>query len=119
MAFNKQQLFLQKVHFSGRVIGESEIYPDPKLLQSIAEFPIPHNISGVQTFFRLVEQVSFYFSKCDTMEPFRHLLKRKLPFLWTQELDNMFLQARLSILEEAKHGISIFDLKLPTTLQTD
>ena len=83
MSFNKQQLFLWKVHFSGRIIGESEIYPDPKLLQSIAEFPQPCNISRVQVFFGLVEQVSFYFSKRDTMDPFCYLLKSKLLFLWT------------------------------------
>ena len=44
--------------------------------------------------FGLIEQVAWAFCKTDTMAPFRHLLKSKEVFVWTEELQSSFDKAK-------------------------
>ena len=53
------------------------------------------------------------------MAPFRHLLKRKTKFEWTQELEKNFQTSKLKIVEKIKQGVEMFDPSLPTCLATD
>ena len=85
---NKKKLNFgkKKLEYLGFEMTEEGVEPGPVLLQSILDFERPRDISGVRSWFGLVEQVSWAFSKTEVMAPMRHLLSPKTEFLWTQEL---------------------------------
>ena len=72
--------------------------PSDKLLDSIKNFPAPQDISGARAWFGLVNQGSFAFAMTDEMAPFRHLLKPKTKFEWTEELDKSFKLSKQNII---------------------
>ena len=52
----------------------------------------------------------------EEMAPFRHLLKPKTKFEWTEELDRAFQLSKDSIISKIKAGVELFDINLPTCL---
>ena len=93
-------VFCQKeLEFVGFWLGEDSIKPSPETLKAITEFPRPTNITDIRSFFGLVEQVSFAFSKTAVMAPFRELLSPKSEFAWTAELQVAFEEAKKVIVK--------------------
>ena len=88
-------------------------------MKSIRDFPHPTDISGVRSFFGLVEQVSWAFSKCDNMVPFRTLLSCKEEFKWSDELQVVFEKAKENIVDSVRKGVSTFNVNRSTILNTD
>jgi hypothetical protein len=91
---NKFQFCQRELEFVGFWLAEDGIRPTLGMLESITNFPRPRDISGIRSFFGLVEQVSWAFSKTDIMSPFRDLLSSKSSYLWTQDLQNAFEKAK-------------------------
>ena len=89
------------------------------MLRAITDFPTPKNITDVRSWFGLVNQVSYAFSMKETMLPFRELLKAKIPFVWSDELQEAFENSKLHIVKEIENGVKIFDKSKPTCLATD
>ena len=119
--FSKKKFqFCQKeVEFIGFSLGEKGVKPTSEFLQAIRDFPDPEDITGVRSWFGLVEQCSYSFSKTDTMEPFRHLLKPDTPFSWTQELEEALRLSKEEIIRKVEHGIQTFDRDKRTCLMPD
>ena len=116
----KKFQFCQKtVEFLGFLLTYTGMKPTEEMLKSIRDFPCPTDISGVRSFFRLVEQVSWAFSKCDDMVLFRPLLSCKAEFNWTPELGVAFEKAKENIIESIKKGVSTFNVNRSTVLNTD
>ena len=86
----------RELEFVGFWLGVDSIRPSDQTLEAITEFPRPSNITDIRSFFGLVEQVAWAFSKTAVMAPFRELLAPKSEFLWTADLQHAF--------EEAKKG---------------
>ena len=109
---NKEKFqFCQKeVNYVGFRITENGVEPGKEMLEAIQDFPRPRDISGVRSFFGLIEQVSFAFSKTDVMAPFRHLLSPKNQFLWSQELQDAFDRGREEVVRQVRRGIQSFDM---------
>ena len=53
------------------------------------------------------------------MQPFREALKPGTPFIWNDELDNLFNESKSVIVNEIEEGVRIFDKSKPTCLATD
>ena len=83
------------------------------------DFPTPKNITDIRSWFGLINQVAYTFAVADHMRPFRDLLKPDQPFAWTEELDYLFRQSKIVIVDEIRHGVEIFDQSRPTCLATD
>lgn len=62
----------------------------------------------MRSWFRLIEQVAFAFSKTTLMEPFRGLLKSKETFAWSEELEVAFNTAKSQIVQLVKKRITVF-----------
>ena len=118
---NKEKFqFCQKeVDYVGFRITENGVKPSEETLRAIKEFPRPTNISGIRSFFGLIEQVSFAFSKTDVMAPFRHLLSPKTLFSWNDSLEEAFEKGKAEVLKKVMEGIHTFDLNRRTCLQVD
>ena len=109
----------QEVEYLGFKLMRDGVEPGDALLQSILNFPRPENISGIRSWFGLVEQVTWAFSKTEVMAPFRKLLSPKTDFVWTQELNDCFEASKKEISQAVRKGIKSFDTNLPTVLSTD
>ena len=109
----------QSVEFAGFLITPTSVKPCPRSLEAILNFPTPKNITDVRSWFGLVNQVSFAFASAERMQPFRMLLKPSTKFEWTQELDDLFNEAKNIIIQDILKGVEIFDKTKLTALATD
>ena len=115
----KFQFCQDTVLFAGLKVSNSSVMPSDKLLDSIRNFPAPKDISGAHAWFGLVNQGAYAFAMTEEMAPFRHLLKPKTKFEWTEELDRAFELSKENIVNKIKSGVELFDINLPTCLATD
>ena len=88
------------------MITEDAVKPIPDFLKSILEFPVPKDLTGVRSWFGLVNQVSYAYSVASLMEPFRHLL------------DKIFQLSKEKITRAVESGVKMFDVKRETSLST-
>ena len=119
--FNRKkfQFGQAEVDFLGFKITMDSIKPNPEYLQAILEFPRPRDITGVRSWFGLIQQVAYAFSNTDMMLPFRNLLKPSTDFLWTQELQESFEKSKEEIVKAVENGVKIYDPSKTTALCTD
>ena len=93
--------------------------PSEKLLRSIKEFPTPQDITWACALFGLVNQANYAFAMTEEMACFRRLLKPKVKFEWTDELEKQFVNSKKAIVDKIIEGVHLFDPTLPTCLATD
>ena len=119
--FNKKkfQFGQEEVDFLGFKITMDSIKPNPEYLQAISDFPRPRDITGVRSWFGLIQQVAYAFSNTEVMLPFRTLLKPSTEFLWTQDLQNSFDKSKVEIVKAVENGVKIYDPSKTTALGTD
>ena len=115
----KFQFCQDVVNFAGLQITETNVRPSEKLLKSIREFPTPRDITGARAWFGLVNQAAYAFAMTEEMACFRHLLKPKVLFEWTEELDRQFIKSKEAIVGKIIEGVHLFDPTLTTCLATD
>ena len=78
-----------------------------------------HLLTDIRSWFGLVEQVSYAFSKSAHMHPFRELLRKGRKFYWDQQLTDLFKKTRVTVTELVKDGVKHFELGRATMLTTD
>ena len=115
----KFQFCQKKVEFIGFNLDERGVKPTPEFLSAVKDFPVPKDITGVRSWFGLVEQCSYAFSKTHCMEPFRHLLKPDTTFLWTEQLQEALEKSKAEIIRAVERGIETFDRDKVTCLMPD
>lgn len=108
-----------EIEFLGFNVTMEGLKPAAHLLQSIRDFPVPKDISGIRSFFGLINQVSYAFSMTKAMTPFRELLKPSTPFYWDEILQGLFDDAKAHIINEITEGVRMFDKERVTCLATD
>ena len=121
IVFNKKkfQFGSDKVEFLGFIVNEDSVRPSDKFLGAIQDFPRPRDITGIRSWFGLVNQCNFAFSQSDLMLPFRNLLKPSTEFLWTPELQEAFEHSKLEIQKAVEKGVRTYDMGKITCLATD
>ena len=107
------------MEFAGFKITNTDVKPCNKYLRSIQDFPTPKNLTDIRSWFGLVNQASYAFSKTEVMEPFRELLKSGSKFEWSTELDHAFQASKTTIVKEIVEGVKIFEKSKITCLATD
>jgi len=56
---------------------------------------------------------------CICMMPFRQLLKPNTPFIWNNQLEEIFQKSKQTIVNEIEESVRIFNETRPTCLVTD
>ena len=107
------------IEFAGFDITDTGYKPPTRLLHSIQNFPSPSNISGVRSWFGLVNQISYAFAQAPIMAPFRELLEKRKPFYWDDTLETIFQASKKEIISSIEHGVTTFEVNRPTCLATD
>lgn len=108
-----------EVEFAGFDITRDGYRPSAKLLNAIENFPTPTNLTGVRSWFGLVNQASYTFTQASTMAPFRDLLKHGSRFYWDDTLDRLFTESKREILDKIKDGVKTFETGRQTCLSAD
>ena len=115
----KFQFAAEEIDYLGFKVTMTGVQPPTEFLDNILSFPTPRNITDVRSWFGAVAQISYAYSTCSAMLPFKHLLSSKVPFSWSPELQTAFEQSKLEIVRQCKEGVRAFDPSLPTCLATD
>lgn len=86
--FNPSKFHFSKdeVDFTGFTLTPTGIKPTTEMLAAIREFPTPKDITGVRSWFGLVNQVAYTFSMTNEMLPFREMLKPGNKWYWDETL---------------------------------
>ena len=111
-----------KIKFGGYYVdassGEVEITPDPDLLKDIRDFPKPQTLRQLRSFQGLVNQVTSWNPDiAQHLSGLRHLLKRNTAYVWDEEIEKEFNEARRVMTES--RTLKPFDETLETVLVTD
>ena len=107
------------VEFASFDITDTGFKPPKKLLENIRNFPSPTNITGVRSWFGLVNQISYAFAQAPVMIPFRELLNRRGEFYWDDAIESIFEESKRKISESIEEGVRTFEPNRPTCLATD
>ena len=97
------------VEFAGFEIGPTTVKPARKFTRAITEFPTLMSTTDVRSWFGLVNQVAYSFSRADVMTPFRDLLKPVTMFSWTNDHHEAFEDSKRLIIDQIQTGVEIFD----------
>ena len=119
--FNHKKFVFCKMEleFSGFLLTADGIKPSPRIVEAIQKFPTPKNLTGIRSWFGLVNQVSYAFAQTELMAPFRDLLKKNQKFYWDSSLEDLFQQTKRKIVAQIENGIKMFDCSKATCLSTD
>ena len=109
-----------QVEFAGFLITANGVKPTKKMTEAILHFPTPTSITGVRSWFGLVNQVSYAFSQAEVMAPFRELLQTKnQKFYWDEPLEHLFKESKLVIMDKIEQSVKTFEINRTMGLATD
>lgn len=94
----KFQFAKDNVEFTRFEVTATNVRPSKKYLSAIVDFPIPTDISGIRSWFGLINQVSYAFSLTSRMQPFRDLLKPGNKFYWDENFQKIFEESKKKII---------------------
>ncbi|GFR99768.1 Pol polyprotein [Elysia marginata] len=87
------------VRFLGHIIDGQGIHADPEKVEGIREFPAPSNITELQRFLGMVNQLSKFTPELAThTEPLRQLLKKDSFWLWGALQEQAFLKIKTGLI---------------------
>ena len=78
---------------------DDRVKPTKKMLEAIANFPKPVNLTSARAWFGLVKQVAYCFAQTEEKVPFRDLFKRNRQFFWDNNMEVLFEKAKGKIVE--------------------
>ena len=116
---SKFQFAEETVEFAGFQITPTNVQPSKKYLEAILNFPTPTDITGVRSWFGLINQSAYAFSMTDKMSPFRESLKPGNKFNWNAEMQQLFEDSKKEIVGAVQQGVRLFDPMKQTALTTD
>ena len=109
----------REIEFLGFWLSEDGVQPSQETLKSITDFPRPSDITGIRSWFGLIDKVAFKFSKNALMAPFRDLLSKNAVFAWNNSLQEAFDTAKKEIIKLVADGVKTFDTTRSTCIVTD
>lgn len=116
---DKFQFCSKVVKWSGFIIGNNKVSPDPEMTEAIRTFPTPENVTDLRSVYALCNQVAVYYAVSPQLEPFRQLLKKNTKWYWDEVLDGLFKTMRTVIADEVEKGVRLFDPSRKTAILTD
>ena len=109
----------KRVEWAGFLITEESVKPLPKHTKAIRSFPTPKGITDLRSFMALLQQVAYCYAVSPKVQKLRHLLRPSEKWIWNEETNRVFEEARETIASKVEEGVMLFDPKLPTGLITD
>ena len=107
------------MEFAGFDVTEDGYRPTQRIINSIRDFPIPKKITDIRSWFGLINQVGYTFSKTKAMEPFRELLSSSREWYWDETMMALFEHSKDEIINLISEGVCAFEPNRTTCLTTD
>lgn len=118
LKFMKCTFATNSVRYLGHVISKNSVKPLNNNLISIRNFPTPQNRKNVRQF---LGKVNFYHkflqNAASILEPFHNLLRKNVPFHWSDECEAAFRKVKNYLTSEPT--LAVFDRDLPITIYSD
>ena len=92
----------KEIEWAGFLITSNSVRPLTKHTKAIRSFPTPQNITDMRSFMALLQQVAYCYAISPKVARLRHLLKPAEPWLWDQETNDVFEEARVIIAEKVE-----------------
>merc|ERR1712016_105583 len=109
----------REVDFAGFTVKWDGYAPTKKLIEAIENFPLPTNLTGIRSWFGLIQQVSYCFSRTAEMKLFRAFLARNKRFDWPPHMTPLFYKTRQKIADMVREGVKGFVMGKPTLVAGD
>ena len=88
---DKVKINCKSMPFFGMMLTADGIKPDPKKVETIKKWPIPKNVTKLQSFLGSVNYLSGFIPGLSQLcKPFQALVKKSSEFLWTTAHDKAF-----------------------------
>lgn len=115
----KCQFRTDTVEFLGFQIIPEGVKPLNKKVEAVLKFPSPKNITELRRFLGMAQQMSeFFFPKLsERVEPLPDLMSTKNDFLWTEEHEMTFKNAKEILASPAT--LTLYDVRKKTKVRTD
>ena len=115
------QFLRKEIAFSGHVISEDGVKPDPEKIKAVIEFPTPRNVKNVRQalgFFGYYRRfIPEYTVKAKPLKPLNDLLRKDQPFNWGEKQEESFQLLKQCLVN---HPILLYpDFSRKFTLTTD
>ena len=118
LSATKCTLARTEVIFLGHLVSSDGLRPDPRLLESIREIPVPSTITQVRSFLGLVGYYRrFVKGFSDIASPLNRLLEKTSSFTWTPACQTAYETLKSLLLQEPI--VAYPDFSLPFRLYTD
>ena len=105
---NKFVFGKDEVDFGGFTITDGGVKPTSAMIDAIANYPTPTDITGIRFWFGLVNQVAYSFAQADIMALFLELLSSKnRKFYWDCSLDQIFEESKWKIVDLIIEGVKV------------
>ena len=100
-----------EVEWAGFELTMDGYRPPKKIIDAIRNFPTPKNITDMRSWFGLVNQVAYAFSRTKEMAPFRDSLSRRnKEWYWDENLDALFSKSKEAIVQAVTDGVRAFEV---------
>lgn len=85
--------FLRKeIKYLGHVISEKGISPNPEKIDAVAKISRPRNVKELKSFISMANYYrNFIAGFSEIAEPMNRLLRKKIPFIWSELCEESFL----------------------------
>lgn len=93
---SKCQFMKREIQYLGHIITENGVKPDPKLITSVINSPIPKNIKQLQSFLGLANYYRKFIQNFSNITaPLNKLLRKNIKFNWTNSCTEAFESLKL------------------------
>ena len=114
----KCRFALTEVEYLGHVISEKGVRADPKKVEAVQKFPVPHDVKSLRSFLGLASYYrKFVPGFAKIAGPLHALTKTDVPFAWTHSCQKAFSDLKELLINSP---LLVFpDFSKPFVLETD
>ena len=115
---DKVKINCKSVPFFGIVLTADGIKPDPKKVETIKKWPMPRNITELQSFLGSVNYLSRFIPGLSRLcKPLQVLIKKNSEYVWTDVYDRVFQELKDRVSEDCL--IQFYDPHKPLFIECD
>lgn len=108
----------EEVDYCGYHLSKNGFIPNEAKVTSLIEFKTPTNLTELQSFLGLANQLSQFSTQiAELAEPLRQLLKKSTEWTWSDAHEKSFLDLKEALSKPPI--LAFYDPKLPITVHTD
>ena len=97
----KFRINCKSVPFFGMMLTENRIKPDPKKIEAIKNWPVPQNVTELQSFLGSVNYLSCFIAGLSQLhKPLQALIKKNSEYIWTAVHDKAFQDLKDMVSED-------------------